>query len=52
MLNDKEKFMIIFEEIIDENEEDIESIATYLKDKYSNMDLDKDYYIDYLKKIL
>lgn len=52
LLVNQNKFMLYFQEVIEENEEDEEKIAQYLYDKYSNMDLCKQFYLDYLKKIL
>lgn len=52
MFVDTEDFLIYFEELIDECEEDNEKIAEYLADKYSNMGINKQYYLDYLNKIM
>ena len=52
MLIDHNKFMMCFEEIIEEYEEDAEDIANYLFEKYSNFGLSKEFYLDYLTKYL
>lgn len=52
LITNKEKFLLYFQEVIEENDENIDRIAKYLFEKYSNMGLDLNYYIDYLKEIL
>lgn len=52
LLTNTDKFLLCFEEVIDSFDEDIELIANYLYQKYSNMGLDKQYYLSYLKKIM
>ncbi len=51
MMNDSEKFLMSLQDVIEEYEEDNEQIALYLQDKYSNMGLNQDFYLNYLKKI-
>ena len=52
LLIDKEKFLLVFEEIIEQNDENIDRIANYLYEKYSNMGLDLNFYINHLTNIL
>lgn len=50
MIIDKEKFIFSINDIIEEYEEDIDLISSYLEEKYSNMGLNKQFYLDILKK--
>lgn len=52
MLVDYEKFIFSLSEVIEEYDEDIDLIASYLENKYSNMGLNKNYYIEFLKKYM
>lgn len=52
MINDNQKFMLSLQEVIEEFDEDIDDIANYLYEKYSNFALSKEYYINYLKKFM
>lgn len=52
MINDSDKFILLLQEVIDEYEENIDDIANYLCEKYSNLDLSKEYFVDFLKKYL
>lgn len=52
MIIDYEKFMLVIEDAIEDFEEDVEEIATYLETKYSNMGLSKEYYLKYLNKYM
>ena len=52
MLIDSNKFIMTLEDVIDEYEEDIDEVASYLFDNYSNMGLSKDFYLEYLKKYM
>ena len=52
MLVDGEKFIMSLSEIIEEYDEDIDLIASYLNEKHSNIGLNKDYYLKYLNKYL
>ena len=52
MIVDCEKFMLTIEDIIEDLEDDIDAIASYLQDKYYNMGLSKDFYVSYLKKYM
>ena len=49
---DIEKFMISLEEVIEDFEEDVNEIAIYLETKYSNMGLNREYYLNYLNKYM
>lgn len=52
MMVDYERFMLVIEDAIEDFEEDVEQIATYLETKYSNMGLSKEYYLKYLNKYM
>ena len=52
MLIDSNKFIMTLEDVIDEYEEDIDEVASYLFENYSNMGLSKDFYLEYLKKYM
>lgn len=52
MLIDPEKFIMCLEDVIEKYDEDIENIASYLYEKYSNMGLSKEFYLSYLEKNL
>lgn len=50
MIINKDNFVFSISEIIDDYEEDIDLISSYLEEKYSNMGLNKEFYLDILKK--
>lgn len=52
MLIDADKFIFSLSEVIEKYDEDIDLIATYLEDKYSNMGLNKDFYLEFLRKYM
>lgn len=52
MMVDYERFMLVIEDAIEDFEEDVDQIATYLETKYSNMGLSKEYYLKYLNKYM
>ena len=52
MIVDYEKFMLTIEDIIEDLEDDIDAIASYLCDKYFNMGLSKEFYVSYLRKYM
>lgn len=52
MLIDNEKFILSLNEVIEQYDEDVSLIASYLEEKYSNMGLNKEYYLKYLNKYL
>ena len=50
ILVDDDNFDFYFQEMIEEYEDDIDSFAEYLSEKYINMGLNKQFYINFLKK--
>lgn len=52
MLIDGDKFIFSLSDVIDKYDEDIDLIASYLEDKYSNMGLNKEFYLKFLEKYM
>ena len=52
MICDYETYMVMIEDIIEDLEDDIDAIASYLFDKFENMGLSKEFYISYLRKYM
>ena len=52
MIIDQDKFMLSIDEVIEDFEDDIDEIASYLEKKYSNMGLNKEFYKSYLEKYM
>ena len=50
MISDKENFNFYFQELIEECEDDIEELAECLYEKYNNMGLNKQFYLDLIKE--
>ena len=52
MIINPERFMITLQEVIEDNDEDIEEVANYLVNQYSNMGLSKEFYLQYLNRYM
>ena len=52
MIVDEDMFSLTVEELMEDFEDDIDEIASYLSNKYSNMGLNNEFYISYLKKYM
>ena len=52
MIVDEDMFSLTIEELMEDFEDDVDEIASYLSNKYSNMGLNTEFYVSYLKKYM